>query len=79
MPIRAVQPFARIRAKGSIGRKPSAFKKVDVKRAIDGVRKEGLVVASVEIGPDGTIRILTPEGIMGPSSGALFDQWQDAL
>ncbi len=35
------------------------FKQADVERAIRAVTKRGLDVSSVEVAPDGTIRVLT--------------------
>ena len=38
---------------------PVAFKERDVRRAVRAAAKEKLVVSGFEIGPDGTIRVLT--------------------
>ena len=36
----------------------SSFKKADVRRAISAAQQEGLEVGTVEIGPDGTIKLV---------------------
>ena len=38
---------------------PVAFKERDLRRAVRAADKEGLIVSGFEIGPDGTIRVLT--------------------
>jgi len=57
-------------------RRKSTFKKADVARAISAVTKGGLVPASVEIGPDGNIRIYT---VGAEPVETLFDQWANRL
>jgi len=38
---------------------PVAFKERDLRRAVRAANKEGPIVSGFEIGPDGTIRVLT--------------------
>lgn len=52
------------------------FKKVDVTRAISAVTKGGLVPASVEIAPDGNIRIYLAGS---EPDETLFDKWSARL
>ena len=79
MPFRAVKPTARPRERARFERRGARFSKVDLKRALDGAKKVGLSIASVEIRPDGTIRIRTTDAEGANSADTLFDQWQDAL
>lgn len=60
-------------------RKPAPFKKVDVRRAIDAVKAGGLAIASVEIRPDGTIRLSSLEAAAASSGADAFSEWESRL
>lgn len=53
----------------------TAFRQVDVARALKAVRAAHVPISGVEIAPDGTIRVLTSPGPEGPSSP--FDAWKN--
>lgn len=57
-------------------RRRSSFKKADVTRAISAVTKGGLIPGSVEIAPDGNIRIYA---VGEEPVDTLFDKWSDRL
>ncbi len=56
-------------------RRPSSFRQADVERAVKGARNAGLDVGSVEVTPDGTIRIVGASNIE-PAHDLPFDQWR---
>lgn len=51
-----------------------AFRQADVTRAIQAVKDGGEKVSTVEIAPDGTIRILTGDGVEKPLDP--FEVWE---
>jgi hypothetical protein len=53
-----------------------SFRKADIARAISAAAKAGLVATSVEVTPEGLIRILSAGAT---TTGDLFDQWSDRL
>lgn len=55
-----------------------SFSKVDLKRAVDAAQKSGLDIGTVEIRPDGTIRLRTVGATSGGSE-TVFDQWNQQL
>ena len=61
---------------GRLRKRRVNFRKADVARAISAAAKVGLVATSVEISPDGLIRIISASG---KPSGDLFDEWSDRL
>jgi hypothetical protein len=46
------------------------FKKADVRRAISAAQQEGLEVGTVEIGPDGTIKL-----VFGTDQPTVTNDW----
>jgi len=50
----------------------SNFKKADVRRAISAAQQEGLEVGTVEIGPDGTIKL-----VIGTGQPNVKNDWGD--
>jgi hypothetical protein len=42
-------------------RAPSIFKQLDITRAIRATKAAGVNIDRIELAPDGTIRIITPE------------------
>lgn len=59
----------------------SSFRKSDVWRAISAAQKGGANVTCVEIGRDGSLRLLfnQPEKSNGSQDHASFDEWADRL
>lgn len=55
--------------------RPASFKKVDIVRAVRAVRAAGLEVASTEIAPDGTIRLIHSAEAQAQHSSP-FDEWK---
>lgn len=56
-------------------RRPSTFRQTDVARAVKAAQAAGLAIGSVEVAPDGTIRVIIAEsGDSTPISH--FDQWK---
>ena len=55
-------------------RRPAAFRQVDVTRAARGAAAAGLRVASIKIGRDGGIEILTAEAT--PEVTDAFGEWK---
>lgn len=53
-----------------------SFRKHDLLRAMAAVSEGGLDIASVEISPDGTIRLSSTHAL---ASHDEFEQWQDRL
>ena len=78
MPIRRVKLAINPPLRSKPRLKRATFKKVDLKRAIDAIKRVGLDVGAVEIRPDGTISIRTPTAAPD-NDGSLFDEWQDQL
>lgn len=70
-PLQAVAPPSR--------RIRRSFRKHDVLRAMAVVAEGGLDVASVEISPDGTIRLSNAQAANAPANRDEFEQWQDRL
>ena len=48
------------------------FKKADIRRAISAAQQEGLEVGVIEIGPDGTIKL-----IFGSDQPSARNDWDD--
>lgn len=71
--VSGVNPLPRSRARFR------SFKKADVIRAIVAVKAGGIDVATVEIAPDGTIRLTA--GVTDGSQGRAneFETWADRL
>lgn len=60
--------------------KRATFRTADLNRALDVAEKRGLAVASYEITPDGTIRVLTaPPGSTPPSADQDDSAWAEAM
>ena len=59
-------------------RRASTFRQSDVERAVKAARAAGLDVGSVEVAPDGTIRVVTATANENeqPGGGSPFDQWK---
>jgi hypothetical protein len=57
-------------------RRPSAFTQTDVARAVKGAREAGLVVGTVEVTPDGTIRVTVGADHREPANDLPFDSWK---
>ena len=56
-------------------RRISTFRQSDVARAVKAAQAAGLAIGTVEITPDGTIRlVITDTGATAPTSP--FDQWK---
>ena len=55
-------------------RRQAAFRQMDVTRAARGAAAAGLRVASIKIGPDGGIEILTAEA--APELTDAFGEWR---
>lgn len=53
-----------------------SFRKADIARAISAATKAGLVAGSVEVTPEGVIRIVA---VGAERSSDMFDQWSDKL
>lgn len=53
-------------------------RKAEIARAIDAARAAGLRVGGIEVGPQGTIRIL-PEIPPQTQASNPYDQWQASL
>ena len=60
-----------------MARRPSTFRQSDVERAVKAARSSGLTVASIEVTPNGTIRVIV-EAAEGESRSAVspFDEWK---
>lgn len=76
-----IRPVAAEAAKPAlVGRSPmrrsAPFKKADMARALSAAAKAGIVVGSVEVTKDGTIRIYAAGA---EPTVSLFDQWSDKL
>jgi hypothetical protein len=50
----------------------SNFKKADVRRALNAVQQEGLEVETLEIGPDGTIKV-----VFGSEKPKVKNDWDE--
>ena len=59
-------------------RSTSGFRKVDLKRAIDGAMRTGMNIGAVDIRPDGTITIRTVD-MDADEKHSVFEQWEDRL
>ncbi|MXO94853.1 hypothetical protein GRI34_00285 [Erythrobacter aquimaris] len=70
---KAVKLSSRLQSQGG-----SNFRKVDLKRAIDGAQRVGMDIGAVEIRPDGTITIRAA-GEVASSSNELFERWEERL
>lgn len=53
------------------------FSKTEIKRAVDAARSAGIDPASVEIGPDGTLRISDARALAKPVDE--FTAWESRL
>lgn len=78
MAIRRIRPTIDPPPRKRRRQRNSVFKKVDLKRAIDGAQRVGLEVGAVEIRPDGTITIRTTSALSDQPDG-IFEQWEDRL
>jgi hypothetical protein len=58
-----------------MARRPSTFRQSDVARAIKAAQAEGLAIGTVEITPDGTIRVVVAD-TDAIASASPFDQWK---
>jgi len=52
----------------------SLFRQADVVKAMRSAKEDGFEIGGVEIGADGTIRILS-KTVAGHGSGTAFDNW----
>lgn len=79
--LRAINPPPRTRPQVSEKpkRRKSSFKKADVLRAIDAVKAGGMSLGSLEIRPDGTIRISSSEVAKVAHDPDAFDEWEARL
>ena len=56
-------------------RRPSTFRQTDVARAVKAAQTAGLIVGTVEVTSDGTIRVITANALeLSPANP--FDQWK---
>lgn len=78
MPIKRVKNPIDPPKRKAIRLKPAHFKKVDLKRAIDGARRVGFEIGAVDIRPDGTITIRAATD-RGNGTAGIFEQWEDRL
>jgi hypothetical protein len=56
-------------------RRRDLFRKYNVVKAMASAKAGGLEIGSVEITPDGTIRVLGKDSVVQHSSGNDLDQW----
>ena len=78
MPIRRIKEKRQISQRNMPSKSMQAFRKVDLKRAIDGARRVGFEIGAVDIRPDGTITIRVANDPRDGAAG-IFDQWEDCL
>ena len=74
--IRPVQPAIKVSPVAKRRVRRVAFKQADIARALAAVTKGGLIPGSVEVTPDGTIRIYSAGA---EPAASLFDKWSDKL
>lgn len=56
-------------------RRPSTFKQADVARAVKAAQAAGLPIRTVEVTPDGTIRVIFADGA-DSNLETPFDKWK---
>lgn len=78
MTIRRIRPEINPPKRRSSSDRKVGFKKVDLKRAIDGAQRVGLQVSAVDIRSDGTITIRTA-GAPPDQPNGMFEKWEDRL
>lgn len=78
MPIRRIREQRQISQRNLPSKSLQAFRKVDLKRAIDGARRVGFEIGAVDIRPDGTITIRAANDPHDGTAG-MFEQWEDCL
>lgn len=59
------------------GRRVQSFRQIDVKRALEGARKAGLVVAACALGPNGQIKLVFRDNAGGAPTSS--NEWDDVL
>lgn len=79
--LRAINPPLRTRPQivDKPKRRKATFKKSDVLRAMDAAKTGGLLLGGLEIRPDGTIRVLSPDAAKAANAPDLFEEWEARL
>ena len=62
-------------AREFMARRLSTFRQADVARAVKAAQTAGLAIGSVEVAPDGSIRVIISEGTCS-APATPFDQWK---